>query len=180
MIGRGRLHFPTAPRQLHGLDKSLHAKRVMITCDRGGRRLAFAGHKYGTGRALPVHLFLLLLLPGPCSVLLRWLRSAGSQRQRRERLPERNQTRSRRRNGSSSVARTRGPIRWCRGPGASGHRRGSHFPCTPTSRALKESMPIAPGGAAVGADGSRRCASSPWSPCRGLLPRVRASRHHAS
>ena len=38
LIGRGRLHFPMAPRQLHGLDKSLHAKRVMITCDCGGRR----------------------------------------------------------------------------------------------------------------------------------------------
>ena len=37
---------PTAPRQLHGLDKSLHAKRVMITCDRGGRRLALANYKY--------------------------------------------------------------------------------------------------------------------------------------
>src|SRR4051812_8796082 len=107
------------PRQLHGLDKSLHAKRVMITCDRGGRQLAFAGHKYGTSRALPVHLLLLLLLLGPCSVLLRWLRSAGSRRQRREKLPERNQTRSRRRNGSHSATGTRGPIRWCRGPGVS-------------------------------------------------------------
>ena len=73
LIGCGHLHFPMAPRQLHGLDKSLHAKRVMITCDRGGRRLAFAGYKYGTVRALPVHPFLLLLLPDPCSVLLRWL-----------------------------------------------------------------------------------------------------------
>ena len=150
-----------APRQLHGLDKSLHAKWVMITCNRGGRRLAFAGHKYRTARALPVHLPLLLLLPDPCSVLLRWLRSAGSRWQRRERLPGRNQTRSRRRNGSSSVAQARGPIRWCRGPSASGHRRGSRFPCTPTSRALKESMQIATGGATVGADGSRRCGSSP-------------------
>src|SRR3954466_11239719 len=35
----------------------------MITCDRGGRRLAFAGYKYGTARALPVHLFLLSPLP---------------------------------------------------------------------------------------------------------------------
>ena len=41
-------------------DKSLHAKRVMITCDRGGRRLASPGYMYGTARALPVHLFLLL------------------------------------------------------------------------------------------------------------------------
>src|SRR3954466_2206517 len=58
----------------------------MITCDRGGRRLAFAGYKYGTARALPVHLFLLLLLPSPCSVLLRWLRRGGSRPQRRGRL----------------------------------------------------------------------------------------------
>ena len=55
LIGRGRLHFPMAPRQLHGLDKSLHARRVMITCDRGGRRLALASYKYGSARALPVH-----------------------------------------------------------------------------------------------------------------------------
>ena len=41
------------------LDKSLHAKRVMITCDRGDRWLASPGFKYGTVRALPVHLFLL-------------------------------------------------------------------------------------------------------------------------
>src|SRR3954468_797212 len=62
-MGRGRLRFPTTPRQLRGLDKSLHANRVMITCDRGGRRLAFAGYKYGTARALPVHPFLLSPLP---------------------------------------------------------------------------------------------------------------------
>src|SRR3954469_25952592 len=74
------------PRQLRGLDKSLHTKRVMITYDRGGRRLAFADHKYGTARALPVHLFLLLLLPGPYSVLLQWLRRGGSRPQRRRRL----------------------------------------------------------------------------------------------
>src|SRR4051812_37583395 len=54
--------LPMTPRQLHGLDKSLHAKRVMITCDRGGRRLALAGYKYGAARALPVHPPLLLLL----------------------------------------------------------------------------------------------------------------------
>ena len=92
--------LPTTPRQLCGLDKSLHAKWVMITCDRGGRRLASTGYKYGTACALPVHPSLLLLLPDPCSVLLRWLRSAGSRRQRRERLPERNPTHSRRRNSS--------------------------------------------------------------------------------
>src|SRR4051812_18589270 len=40
----------------------------MITCDRGGRRLAFAGYMYGTARALPVHLFLLPPLP---QILLR-------------------------------------------------------------------------------------------------------------
>ena len=55
LIGLEHLHFPMVPRQLHGLDKSLHAKRVMITCDRGGRRLAFSGYKYGTACALPVH-----------------------------------------------------------------------------------------------------------------------------
>src|SRR3954468_19719559 len=58
-MGRGRLRFPTTPRQLRGLDKSLHANRVMITCDRGGRRLAFASYMYGTARVLPAHLFLL-------------------------------------------------------------------------------------------------------------------------
>src|SRR3954465_3790723 len=35
----------------------------MITCDRGGRRLAFAGYMYGTVRVLPSHLFLLPPLP---------------------------------------------------------------------------------------------------------------------
>ena len=50
------------------IDQSLHAKRVMITCDRGDRWLASPSFKYGMARALPVHLFLLLLLPGPCSV----------------------------------------------------------------------------------------------------------------
>ena len=142
--------------------------------------MAFAGYKYGTARALLVHPSLLLLLPDPCSVLLRWLRSAGSRRQRRERLPEGNQTHSRRRNGSPPVARTRGPFRWCRGLGASGRRRGSRFHCTPTSRALKDQMLTATGGATAGADGSRRCGSSPWGPHQGLLPRVRASRHHSS
>src|SRR3954468_17655598 len=62
-MGRGRLRFPTTPRQLRGLDKSLHANRVMITCDRGGRRLAFAGYMCGTTRVLPSHLFLLPPLP---------------------------------------------------------------------------------------------------------------------
>ena len=42
------------------IDKSLHAKRVMITCDRGGRRLASLGYMYGTARAPPVHPSLLL------------------------------------------------------------------------------------------------------------------------
>ena len=42
-------------------DKSLHAKWVMITCDHGGRRLASSGYKYGTARAIPVHLSLLRL-----------------------------------------------------------------------------------------------------------------------
>src|SRR4051812_8865654 len=51
------------PRRSRGLDKSLHANRVMITCDRGGRRLASAGYKYGTACALPVHLFLFSPLP---------------------------------------------------------------------------------------------------------------------
>src|SRR3954465_12041298 len=35
----------------------------MITCDRGGRRLAFVGYMYGTGRALPIHLSLFPPLP---------------------------------------------------------------------------------------------------------------------
>src|SRR3954465_1771216 len=35
----------------------------MITCDRGGRRLAFVGYMYSTGRALPFHLSLLPPLP---------------------------------------------------------------------------------------------------------------------
>ena len=53
------------------IDKSLHAMRVMITCDRGGRRLASSGFKYGTPRALPVHPLLLLLLPhGPAKEAL--------------------------------------------------------------------------------------------------------------
>src|SRR4051812_46662549 len=51
---------PWRPR---GLEKSLHANHVMITCDRGGRRLAFAGYIYGTARVLPAHLFLLPPLP---------------------------------------------------------------------------------------------------------------------
>src|SRR3954465_12563237 len=38
LIGRGRLRFPMTPRWSRGLDKSLHANRVIITCDRGGRR----------------------------------------------------------------------------------------------------------------------------------------------
>src|SRR4051812_36221658 len=100
------------------------------------------------GVTLPVHIFLLLLLLGPCSVLLRWLRSDGSRRQRREKLLERNQSRSRQRNGSPCVTGTTGPSRWRRGLGASG-LRGSRFPCTPTSRALKESMPITAVGAVV-------------------------------
>src|SRR3954468_20343476 len=75
-MGRGRLRFPTTPRQLRGLDKSLHANRVMITCDRGGRRLAFAGYKYGTTRALPVHLSLHLSSPP-------WPRRGGSRLRRR-------------------------------------------------------------------------------------------------
>ena len=44
------------------IDKSLHAKWVMITCDRGGRRLASLGYMYGTARALPIHLFPLLFV----------------------------------------------------------------------------------------------------------------------
>ena len=60
-----------APRKLHGLDKSLHAKRVMITCDCGDQRLAFTGYKYGTACALPIHLpLLLLLLHGPVEEVL--------------------------------------------------------------------------------------------------------------
>ena len=43
-------------------DKSLHAKLVMITCDRGGRRLASPNYMYETAQALPVHHFLLLPL----------------------------------------------------------------------------------------------------------------------
>ena len=42
------------------IDNSLHAKWVMITCDRGGRWLASPGYMYETARALPVHPFLLL------------------------------------------------------------------------------------------------------------------------
>ena len=59
------------------------------------------------------------------------------------------------------VARTRGPFRWCRGLCASGRHQGSRFHCTPTSRAPEELMLTATGGATVGADGSRRCGSSP-------------------
>src|SRR3954462_5388965 len=35
----------------------------MITCDHGGRRLAFVGYMYGTGHALPIHLSLFPPLP---------------------------------------------------------------------------------------------------------------------
>ena len=35
----------------------------MITCDRGGRRLAFAGYKYGTACALPAYPLLTLARP---------------------------------------------------------------------------------------------------------------------
>ena len=61
----------TTPQQLHGFNKSLHAKRVIITCGRGGRRLASSGFKYGSPRALPVHPLLLLHLPhGPAKEAL--------------------------------------------------------------------------------------------------------------
>ena len=60
LIGRGRLRFPTTPRQLHELTSPCMQKRVMITCDRGGQRLASSGYKYLTARALPLHSFLLL------------------------------------------------------------------------------------------------------------------------
>ena len=52
-------------------DKSLHAKRVMITYDHGGRRLASSGYKYGKAPALPVHpLSLLFLLHGSAKEVL--------------------------------------------------------------------------------------------------------------
>ena len=44
LIGRGRLHFPTLPRQLPDLTSPCcMQKGVIITCDRGGRRLATLG-----------------------------------------------------------------------------------------------------------------------------------------
>ena len=52
--------FPTTPRQPHDLTSPCMQKRVMITCDHGGRRLASSGYKYGTAQALLVHPFLLL------------------------------------------------------------------------------------------------------------------------
>ena len=53
--------FPTTPRQPHDLTSPCMQKRVMITCNRGGRRLASFGYKYGMAQAIPVHLPLLLL-----------------------------------------------------------------------------------------------------------------------
>ena len=44
LIGRGPLRFPTLPRQLHDLTSPCRMqKRVIITYDHGGRRLAFLG-----------------------------------------------------------------------------------------------------------------------------------------
>ena len=48
-------------RQPHDLTSPYMQKQVMITCDRGGQRLAFSGYKYGTMLAIPIHLPLLLL-----------------------------------------------------------------------------------------------------------------------
>ena len=115
-----------------------------------------------TGRRTPFRSIpLLLLLPGPCSVLLQWLRSAGSPRKRRERLHKRILTRSLQRSDVPSGVRARA-LAWRRqDPGVSGRHQGSLFPCTRTLAAQKESTPNATSGAADDAGGSRRCASSP-------------------
>ena len=105
-------------------------------------------------------ILLLLLLPGPCSVLLQWLRSAGSPRKRRERLPKRILTRFPRRSGLPFGVRARALARRRQDPGVSGRHQGSLFPCTRTLAALKESTPSATSGAAADAGGSSRCASS--------------------
>ena len=50
------------------LDKSLrHARKTIITCDRGGRRLAFFCYNWGGGGAPVAHLFLACSLLPPCS-----------------------------------------------------------------------------------------------------------------
>ena len=66
LTGRGRLCFPTWPRQLPDLTIPWCMKKAIITCDRGGRRLAFSCYKWGGGGASVTHLFLacfLLLAP---------------------------------------------------------------------------------------------------------------------
>ena len=67
LIGRGLPRFPMTPRQLHDLTSPYVQKRVMITFDRGGRRLASSDYTYGTARALPVHPFLLLFFFFPAT-----------------------------------------------------------------------------------------------------------------
>ena len=46
LIRRGRLRFPTLPRQLPDLTSPCCMQRkIIITCDRGGRRFAFSHYK---------------------------------------------------------------------------------------------------------------------------------------
>ena len=46
LIGRGRLRFPTLPRQLpDSTSPCCMQRKIIITCDRGGRRLAFSRYK---------------------------------------------------------------------------------------------------------------------------------------
>ena len=64
--------LPHAASATARLDKSLrHARKSIITCDRGKRRLAFSFYKWGGGGALVAHLFLacLLLCSIACSAI---------------------------------------------------------------------------------------------------------------
>ena len=46
LIGRGRLRFPTLPRQLPDLmSPCCMQRKIIVTCDRGDRRLAFSSYK---------------------------------------------------------------------------------------------------------------------------------------
>ena len=68
LIGHGRLRFPMLPRQLPDLTSPCDMQgKTIITCDRGGRWLAFSGYKWGGGGAPIAHLFLVHLLLPPCS-----------------------------------------------------------------------------------------------------------------
>ena len=68
LIGRGRLCCPHAALATARFDESLrHARKTIITCDRGRRRLAFSCYKWGAGGAPISHLFLACLLLPPRS-----------------------------------------------------------------------------------------------------------------